>query len=124
MIKWQKASWKAMILAGLVILFMYAGIYLIAFHLIRDTMVSKGLVVGNILIYTPLVLFLLGLIYGVNKGFSIWLIALVFLLYPITIFFFQEWIVLYQITYTICAIMGSGLGALLFSKRKKLNKNP
>ncbi|HFI0245749.1 TPA: hypothetical protein ACGOVZ_000737 [Streptococcus suis] len=123
MIKCQKASWKAMILAGLVILFMYAGIYLIAFHLIKDTMVSKGLVVGNILIYTPLVLFLLGLIYGISEGFSIWLIALVLLLYPVTIFFFQEWIVVYQIAYAICAITGNGLGALLFSLRKKMKKN-
>lgn len=124
MIRWQKTSWKAMILAGLVILFMYAGIYLIAFHLIKDTMVSKGLVVGNILIYTPLVLFLLGLIYGISEGFSIWLIALVLLLYPVTIFFFQEWIVVYQIVYAICAITGNGLGALLFSLRKKMKKNP
>lgn len=115
MIKWQKASWKAMILAGLVILFMYTGIYLIAFHLIKDTMVSKGLVVGNMLMYTPLVLFLLGLIYGLSEGLSIWLSALVFLLYPVTIFFFQEWIVVYQIAYTLCAVMGNGLGALLFS---------
>ncbi|HFI0340664.1 TPA: hypothetical protein ACGOW1_000641 [Streptococcus suis] len=124
MIKWQKASWKAMILAGLVILFMYAGIYLIAFHLIKDTMVSKGLVVGNMLMYTPLVLFLLGLIYGFSEGLSIWLIALVLLLYPVTIFFFQEWIVVYQIVYAICAITGNGLGALLFSLRKKMKKNP
>ncbi|HFI0147374.1 TPA: hypothetical protein ACGO16_000352 [Streptococcus suis] len=123
MIKWQKASWKAMILAGLVILFMYAGIYLIAFYLIKDTMVSKGLVVGNMLLYTPLVLFLLGLIYGLSEGLSIWLIALVLLLYPVTIFFFQEWIVVYQIAYTICVIMGNGLGALLFSLRKKMKKN-
>ncbi|WP_105206665.1 hypothetical protein [Streptococcus suis] len=124
MIKWQKASWKAMILAGLVILFMYTGIYLIAFHLIKDTMVSKGLVVGNMLMYTPLVLFLLSLIYGLSEGLSIWLSALVFLLYPVTIFFFQEWIVVYQIAYTLCAVMGNGLGALLFSLRKKMKKNP
>ncbi|HFI0458172.1 TPA: hypothetical protein ACGOY3_001819 [Streptococcus suis] len=123
MIKWQKASWKSMILAGLVILFMYAGIYLIAFYLIKDTMVSKGLVVGNMLMYTPLVLFLLGLIYGLSEGLSIWLIALVLLLYPVTIFFFQEWIVVYQIVYAICAITGNGLGALLFSLRKKMKKN-
>lgn len=124
MIKWQKASWKAMILAGLVILFMYTGIYLIAFHLIKDTMVSKGLVVGNILIYTPVVLFFLGLVYGLFKGFSIWLLILVFLLYPVTIFFFQEWILLYHLAYTFCAFIGNGLGALLFSLRKKMKKNP
>ncbi|MEG3320566.1 hypothetical protein [Streptococcus suis] len=120
----QMESWKSLAIVALIILFMYAGIYLIAFHLISDTMVSKGLVVGNMLIYTPLVLFLLGLIYGVNKGFSIWLIALVLLLYPVTIFFFKEWIILYQIVYTLCALIGNGIGALLFSLRKKMRKNP
>ncbi|HFI0794723.1 TPA: hypothetical protein ACGO6M_000293 [Streptococcus suis] len=122
--KRQKTSWKVFIPAIIVILFMYAGMYLIAFHLVSDTMVSKGLVVGNILIYTPVVLFFLGLVYGLIKGFSIWLLILVFLLYPVTICFFQEWIVVYQIAYTLCAIFGNGLGALLFSKRKKLKENP
>ncbi|HEM2808469.1 TPA: hypothetical protein U0616_000214 [Streptococcus suis] len=124
MVKRQETSWKVFIPAIIVILFMYAGMYLIAFHLVSDTMVSKGLVVGNILIYTPVVLLFLGLVYGLFKGFSIWLLILVFLLYPVTIFFFQEWIVLYQIAYTLCVIMGNGLGALLFSLRKKMKKNP
>ncbi|CYX37692.1 TPA: hypothetical protein ACGPAW_000980 [Streptococcus suis] len=122
--KRQKTSWKVFIPAIIVILFMYAGMYLIAFHLVSDTMVSKGLVVGNILIYTPVVLFFLGLVYGLFKGFSIWLLILVFLLYPVTIFFFQEWILLYQLAYTFCALIGNGLGALLFSLRKKMMKNP
>ncbi|HGA1494781.1 TPA: hypothetical protein ACIRLG_001995 [Streptococcus suis] len=122
--KRQKSSWKVFIPAIIVILFMYAGMYLIAFHLVSDTMVSKGLVVGNILIYTPVVLFFLGLVYGLFKGFSIWLLILVFLLYPVTIFFFQEWILLYQLAYTFCALIGNGLGALLFSLRKKMKKNP
>ncbi|HEL1837938.1 hypothetical protein [Streptococcus suis] len=122
--KLRKESWKNLVLATLIILSMYAGMYLLAFHLVSDTMVSKGLVVGNILIYTPVVLFFLGLVYGLFKGFSIWLLILVFLLYPVTICFFQEWIVVYQIAYTLCAIFGNGLGALLFSKRKKLKENP
>lgn len=122
--KRQKTSWKVFIPATIVILFMYTGMYLIAFHLVRDTMVSKGLVVGNILIYTPVVLLFLGLVYGLFKGFSIWLLILVFLLYPVTIFFFQEWILLYQLAYTFCALIGNGLGALLFSLRKKMKKNP
>ncbi|CYW34352.1 membrane protein [Streptococcus suis] len=113
--KLRKESWKNLVLATLIILSMYAGMYLIAFHLVSDTMVSKGLVVGNILIYTPVVLFFLGLVYGLFKGFSIWLLILVFLLYPVTIFFFQEWILLYQLAYTFCALIGNGLGALLFS---------
>ncbi|HEM4056122.1 TPA: hypothetical protein U1W00_001754 [Streptococcus suis] len=122
--KRQQCSWKVFIPATIVILFMYAGMYLIAFHLVSDTMVSKGLVVGNILIYTPVVLLFLGLVYGLFKGFSIWLLILVFLLYPVTIFFFQEWILLYQLAYTFCALIGNGLGALLFSLRKKMKKNP
>ncbi len=122
--KLRKESWKNLVLATLIILSMYAGMYLIAFHLVSDTMVSKGLVVGNILIYTPVVLFFLGLVYGLFKGFSIWLLILVFLLYPVTIFFFQEWIVVYQIAYILCAIFGNGIGALLFYLRKKSKKNP
>ncbi|MEG3343541.1 hypothetical protein [Streptococcus suis] len=122
--KRQKTSWKVFIPAIIVILFMYAGMYLIAFHLVSDTVVSKGLVVGNILIYTPVVLFFLGLVYGLFKGFSIWLLILVLLLYPVTIFFFKEWIILYQIVYTLCALIGNGIGALLFYLRKKSKKNP
>ncbi|HFU3803906.1 hypothetical protein GLP18_10235 [Streptococcus suis] len=120
----QKESCKNLAIVALIILFMYAGIYLIAFHLISDTMLSKELVVGNILLYTPIVLFLTGLLYGFFYGFSPSLLALVLLLYPVTIFFFREWIVLYQIVYTLCALIGNGIGALLFTQRKKMKKNP
>ncbi len=68
--KLRKESWKNLVLATLIILSMYAGIYLIAFHLISDTMLSKELVVGNILLYTPIVLFLTGLLYGFFTVFS------------------------------------------------------
>lgn len=122
--KLRKESWKNLVLVTLIVLSMYAGIYLIAFHLISDTMLSKELVVGNILLYTPIVLFLTGLLYGFFNGFSPSLLALVLLLYPVTIFFFKEWIILYQIVYTLCALIGNGIGALLFSLRKKTRKNP
>ena len=122
--KLRKESWKSLAVVALIILFMYAGIYLIAFHLISDTMLSKELVVGNILLYTPIVLFLTGLLYGLFNGFSPSLLALVLLLYPVTIFFFKEWIILYQIVYTLCALIGNGIGALLFTQRKKMKKNP
>lgn len=118
----QKESWESLAVVALIILFMYAGIYLIAFHLISDTMLSKELVVGNILL--PIVLFLTGLLYGFFNGFSSSLLALVLLLYPVTIFFFKEWIILYQIVYTLCALIGNGIGALLFTQRKKMKKNP
>ncbi len=120
----QKESWKSLAVVALIILFMYAGIYLIAFHLISDTMLSKELVVGNILLYTPIVLFLTGLLYGLFNGFSPSLLALVLLLYPVTFFFLKEWIILYQIVYTLCALIGNVIGALLFTQRKKMKKNP
>ncbi|HEM3597146.1 TPA: hypothetical protein ACGORE_000134 [Streptococcus suis] len=120
----QKKSWKSLAVVAHIILFMYAGIYLIAFHLISDTMLSKELVVGNILLYTPIVFFLTGLLYGFFNGFSPSLLALVLLLYPVTIFFFKEWIILYQIVYTLCALIGNGIGALLFTQKKKMKKNP
>ncbi|MFZ2569943.1 MAG: hypothetical protein WAX08_00500 [Streptococcus suis] len=120
----QKESWKSLAVVALIILFMYAGIYLIVFHLISDTMLSKELVVGNILLYTPIVLFLTGLLYGLFNGFSPSLLALVLLLYPVTFFFLKEWIILYQIVYTLCALIGNGIGALLFTQRKKMKKNP
>ncbi|HEM3673410.1 TPA: hypothetical protein U1C95_000638 [Streptococcus suis] len=120
----QKKSWKSLAVVAHIILFMYAGIYLIAFHLISDTMISKELVVGNILLYTPIVFFLTGLLYGFFNGFSPSLLALVLLLYPVTIFFFKEWIILYQIVYTLCALIGNGIGALLFTQKKKMKKNP
>lgn len=122
--RFQKKSWKSLAAVALIILFMYAGIYLIAFHLISDTMLSKELVVGNILLYTPIVLFLTGLLYVFFNGFSPSLLALVLLLYPVTIFFFKEWIILYQIFYTLCALIGNGIGALLFTQKKKMKKNP
>ena len=120
----QKESWESLAVVALIILFMYAGIYLIVFHLISDTMLSKELVVGNILLYTPIVLFLTGLLYGLFNGFSPSLLALVLLLYPVTFFFLKEWIILYQIVYTLCALIGNGIGALLFTQRKKMKKNP
>ena len=120
----QKKSWKSLAVVALIILFMYAGIYLIAFHLISDTMLSKELVVGNILLNTPIVLFLTGLLYGLFNGFSPSLLALVLLLYPVTFFFLKEWIILYQIVYTLCALIGNVIGALLFTQRKKMKKNP
>ena len=122
--KLRKESWKSLAVVALIILFMYAGIYLIAFHLISDTMLSKELVVGNILLNTPIVLFLTGLLYGLFNGFSPSLLALVLLLYPVTFFFLKEWIILYQIVYTLCALIGNVIGALLFTQRKKMKKNP
>ncbi len=83
--KLRKESWKNLVLATLIILSMYAGIYLIAFHLISDTMLSKELVVVNILLYTHCTIPNRSSLW-IFHGFSPSLLALVLLLYPVTIF--------------------------------------
>ncbi|HFI0150975.1 TPA: hypothetical protein ACGO3A_001357 [Streptococcus suis] len=120
---WQN-NWKSLLPVTILLLVMYIGVYQIATFWIADPMISKGVYVSNILVYTPLVIFLTSLVYASFKGFSYALLALVFLLYPLTILAFDEWIVEYQLFYTACSLLGNGFGALLFSLRKKMKKNP
>lgn len=120
---WQN-NWKSLLLVTILLLVMYIGVYQIATFWIVDPMISKGVYVSNILLYTPLVIFLICLIYASFKGFSYALSILVFLLYPVTILVFDEWIVVYQLLYTACSLLGNAFGALLFYLRKKSKKNP
>lgn len=101
----------------LIILFFYVGIYGLASFL--DTYLAKALIVNNILFYTPLGLFILGLIDGRGHGFSIRVPVLAFLLFPLTIFSFGEWIWFYQVIYSLCAVVGWLLGALLCHIKNK-----
>lgn len=113
---------KMVLLYTLVILFFYVGIYGLASFL--DTYLAKALIVNNILLYTPLGLFILGLIDGYGHGFSARVPVLAFLLFPLTIFSFGEWIWLYQVIYSLSAVVGWLLGALLchIKNKKSLKK--
>ncbi|MCK3942992.1 hypothetical protein HCC47_09275 [Streptococcus suis] len=110
---------KIGLLYTLIILFFYVGIYGLASFL--DTYLAKALIVNNILFYTPLGLFILGLIDGRchGHGFSVRVPVLAFLLFPLTIFSFGEWIWLYQVIYSLCAVVGCLLGALLCHIKNK-----
>ncbi|HEM3577866.1 TPA: hypothetical protein U1C15_001513 [Streptococcus suis] len=110
---------KIGLLYTLIILFLYVGIY--GFASFLDTYLAKALIVNNILFYTPLGLFILGLIdgRGYGHGFSIRVPVLAFLLFPLTIFSFGEWIWLYQVIYSLCAVVGCLLGALLCHIKNK-----
>lgn len=110
---------KISLVHTLIILFFYVGIHGLASFL--DTYLAKALIVNNILLYTPLGLFILGLIDGRCHGhvFSVRVPILAFLLFPLTIFSFGEWIWLYQVIYSLCAVVGCLLGALLCHIKNK-----
>ena len=90
-----------------------------------DSILSKGLVVGNVLIYSPLATLLVSLLYAAFYGFSLRFSFLVALLFFLTIFTFGEWIPLYHAAYFLCSLAGNGLGHLiyLFSRKNSRAEN-
>ncbi len=116
------SSWRGLLPQAVLLVVLYYGIYGIS-HLL-DPMAAKGLVVSNILIFTPLFIFLSSTVYAWRHGFSLLQLAMVVLLYPLTILTFGEWIWLYHLAYTFCSLVGNLVGAGLFSLRNKSAKNP
>lgn len=105
--------------------FFYFVFYILLRYLPIDSMLSKGLVVGNVLIYSPLATLLVSLLYAALYGFSLRFSFLVALLFFLTIFTFGEWIPLYHAAYFLCSLAGNGLGHLiyLFSRKNSRAEN-
>ena len=101
------------------LVFFYLIFDILLIYLPLDSMVSKSLVVGNILIFSPLVTLLVSLLYAVIYGFSLHFSILVGLLFLLTIFIFGEWIPLYHLVYFLSSLAGNGLGHLFYHLRKK-----
>ncbi|MER0123149.1 hypothetical protein ABPH35_05510 [Streptococcus sp. ZJ93] len=97
----------------LLIIFIYIGFPLLIPYISRDQLVQKSLYVNHILCYIPAVVFLSSLIYGVKVGFKVRYAICVCLLFPLTILVWQQWIVIYQVIYTLLALLGNGLGHLI-----------
>ena len=95
--------------------FFYFVFYILLRYLPMDSILSKGLVVGNVLIYSPLATFLVSLFYAAFHGFS-FLVALLFFL---TIFTFGEWIPLYHAAYFLFSLAGNGLGHVIYRFTRK-----
>ncbi|HFI0578317.1 TPA: hypothetical protein ACGO28_001340 [Streptococcus suis] len=108
---------KIGLVQAVIVLFFYVGVYGLASFL--DPYLAKTLIVHNILLYTPLALFSLGLVDGYGQGLSIMVPALAILLFPLTIFSFGEWIWLYQVIYSLSAVVGMLFGALLCHRKNK-----
>lgn len=105
----------------LVILFFYTAAYPMINVLPVDDLLRKALYVNNILLYTPLIILLLSLvyagIYGFSWRFSVWTTILFFA----TILVWDEWILVYQVVYFLLSLLGNALGALIYRLRKKVH---
>ena len=83
-----------------------------------DELLRKGLVVNNVLIYSPLATFLVAVVYAGLNGFSRRFLLLATLMFFVTILTFGEWILLYHVAYFICLLVGTLLGYGVFRWRK------
>ncbi|MGT2799859.1 hypothetical protein [Streptococcus marmotae] len=94
----------------LLIAFIYAGFPLLIPYISSDSLAQKSLFVNHIMFFIPVVVFLAALVYGMIAGFKVRYVLFVFFLFPLTMLFWQEWIFLYQVLYSLLALLGNGLG--------------
>ncbi|MCY7084354.1 hypothetical protein MK396_03150 [Streptococcus oralis] len=108
----------------LVIFFFYWPLYELLLLLISDSYTLKGLYIYNILLFSPLVTFIVSLLYSYRFHFSLWWLLGIGLLYCFTIITFGEFILLYFLAYEIFTLLGmaSGVGIKHVFQREKNKK--
>ena len=112
----------------LVVFFFYCPLYGFFILLLQNPKLTE-LYLLNIFILSPVVVFIVSLLYSYRFGFSLhWLLGSC-LLYGFTIIPFGEFILLYFLAYEIFALAGMAVGATIKNlvqklKRKKLSQNP
>ncbi len=113
----------------LVIFFFYWPLYELLLWSITENYILKELTIGNVIIFSPLVTFIVSLFYSYRFKFSVWWLIGVGLLFCFTIITFGEFILLYFLAYEIFALAGMAVGVAIKNlvqklKRKKLSQNP
>ncbi|MGS4870200.1 hypothetical protein [Streptococcus sp. Z556] len=108
----------------LVIFFFYWPLYELLSLLISDPYTLKGLYIYNIILFSPLVTFIVSLLYSCRFHFSLWWLLGIGLLYCFTIITFGEFILLYFLAYELFALLGlvSGMGIKHLLQREKNKK--
>lgn len=108
----------------LVIFFFYWPLYELLLLLISDSYTLKGLYIYNILLFSPLVTFIVSLLYSCRFHFSLWWLLSIGLLYCFTIITFGEFILLYFLAYELFALLGlaAGVGIKHLFQREKIKK--
>ena len=113
----------------LVIFFFYWPLYELLLLLISDSYTLKGLYIYNILLFSPLVTFIVSLLYSYRFRFSLWWLLGIGLVFCFTIITFNEFILVYFLAYELFALLGMASGSgikymLQRGKNKKLSQNP
>lgn len=108
----------------LVIFFFYWPLYELLLLLISDSYTLKGLYIYNILLFSPLVTFIVSLLYSYRFHFSLWWLLGIALLYCFTIITFNEFILVYFLAYELFALLGlaAGMGIKHVFQREKNKK--
>ena len=112
----------------LVIFFFYWPLYGLFILLLQNPKLTE-LYLLNIFIISPVVVFIVSLLYSYRFGFSLhWLLGSC-LLYGFTIIPFREFIIVYFIAYEILILLGMVIGIIIKYlvqklKNKKLSQNP
>ncbi|WP_247954432.1 hypothetical protein [Streptococcus oralis] len=108
----------------LITFFFYWPLYELLSLLISDPYTLKGLYIYNIILFSPLVTFIVSLLYSYRFHFSLWWLLSIGLLYCFTIITFGEFILLYFLVYELFALLGlvSGMGIKHLLQREKNKK--
>ena len=108
----------------LVTFFFYWPLYELLSLLISDPYTLKGLYNNNIILFSPLVTFIVSLLYSYRFHFSLWWLLGIGLLYCFTIITFGEFILLYFLAYELFALLGlaAGVGIKHVFQREKNKK--
>lgn len=104
--------------------FFYWPLYELLSLLISDPYTLKGLYIYNIILFSPLVTFIVSLLYSYRFHFSLWWLLCIALLYCFTNITFGEFILLYFLAYELFALLGlaSGVGIKHLFQREKNKK--
>ena len=108
----------------LVIFFFYWPLYELLLLLISDSYTLKGLYIYNILLFSPLVTFIVSLLYSYRFRFSLWWLLGIGLVFCFTIITFNEFILVYFLAYELFALLGlaAGMGIKHVFQREKNKK--
>ena len=112
----------------LVIFFFYWPLYGLFILLLQNPKLTE-LYLLNIFIISPVVIFIVSLLYSYRFGFSLYWLLGSCLLYGFTIIPFKEFIFVYFLAYEILILLGTVIGATIKYlvqklKNKKLSQNP
>ena len=112
----------------LVIFFFYWPLYGLFILLLQNPKLTE-LYLLNIFIISPVVVFIVSLLYSYRFGFSLYWLLGSCLLYGFTIIPFREFIIVYFLAYEILILLGTVIGVTIKYlvqklKNKKLSQNP